>query len=149
LKNLLHWPHYLSRQISVIFMLIPLAYNEISSIQGWFCLENKITENQWTIDETIYIPFQMVCFFTCSESLANFGNFSPEENGWNQLNNWRNIIPDYWNKGCIYVFIWSPEQKYYSNWLSFIKKIKYSFVELMKTRTAHKKKHNYLWSNGT
>ena len=27
-------------------------------MQEWFLLENKITENQWKIAETIYTPFQ-------------------------------------------------------------------------------------------
>jgi hypothetical protein len=70
------------------YIIVSLEY------QGWFWLENKITENQWKIAETIYTPFSNGIFLTCSDLCqTTFCNFFPEEISWNQLNNWTKIIP--------------------------------------------------------
>ena len=44
-------------------------------IQGWFYLENKITENQWKIAETIYTPFNIVHFWPVQTVFNNFRQF--------------------------------------------------------------------------
>jgi hypothetical protein len=49
--------------------------------QGWLWLENKITENQWIIAETIYTPFQKV------QMSCHFQISFPAKNSWIQLNN--------------------------------------------------------------
>ena len=75
------------------YIIVSLEY------QGWFWLENKITENQWKIAETIYTPFSNGIFLTCSDLCqTTFCNFFPEEISWNQLNNWTKIIPVRWLK---------------------------------------------------
>jgi Ni,Fe-hydrogenase I large subunit len=40
-----------------------------------FTIENKTTENQWKIAETIYTPLQMVYFGTVLTLSSNFGQF--------------------------------------------------------------------------
>ena len=54
-----------------------------------FWLENKITENQWKITETIYIHFKIVHFWPVLTVLSS--NFSTVEKSWNQLNNCKKI----------------------------------------------------------
>jgi hypothetical protein len=43
--------------------------------QGCFTLENKTTENQWKIAETIYTPVQMVYFGPVLTLSSNFEQF--------------------------------------------------------------------------
>jgi hypothetical protein len=45
------------------------------SYQGWFWIENIITENQWKIAETIYTPFQMVYFWPVLTVFSKFRQF--------------------------------------------------------------------------
>jgi hypothetical protein len=42
---------------------------------GWFWLENKITENQWKITETIYTHFQKVLFFNSSDHVIQLSEY--------------------------------------------------------------------------
>ena len=44
--------------------------------------------------ETIYTPFQNGHFWPFLIVSCNFQNFVSEENSYNQLNNWKKIIPE-------------------------------------------------------
>ena len=54
-----------------------LVFSLTCIFQKWFWLENKITENQWKIAETIYIPsFQNGPFLTCSDCVQQLSAIS-------------------------------------------------------------------------
>ena len=52
-------------------------YKMLYITPGRFWLENKITENQWKIAETIYTPFQVVHFWPVLTVSSNFLQFLP------------------------------------------------------------------------
>jgi hypothetical protein len=55
------------------FFLITMF--ELKFNKGWFWLENKLTENQWKIAETIYTPLQIGHFFSCSDHILQLLDF--------------------------------------------------------------------------
>ena len=62
--------------------------------QGWSWLENKITESNEKIAETIYTPFHnghVYLFWPCA---ATCGKQFSEENSCNQITNCTKIIPE-------------------------------------------------------
>jgi hypothetical protein len=62
--------------------------------QGWSWLENKITESNDNIAETIYIPFHNGHFYLFWPCAATCGKQFSEENSCNQISNWTTIIPE-------------------------------------------------------
>ena len=65
--------------------------------QSLFWLENKITEHQWKLAETIYIPFQKISFWPILIMSGNFQKTNTEENSRYQLNKWKKITPAIYN----------------------------------------------------
>ena len=57
------------------------------SLQGWFWLENKITENHWKNSWNHLHPLQWGHLWLVLTISCNFGIFCSHENSWNQLNN--------------------------------------------------------------
>ena len=70
--------------------------------QGCFWLENKITENQWKIAETIYNNFKWLIFYFFQPCPLAFGlsrKQTSEENSWNQFNNWKTTFLNNMTRG--------------------------------------------------
>ena len=61
-----------------------VSTNEGYKFQGWLWLENKITESK--IPEITFKWLMFYLFWLCP---VTFENFCPQENSWNQLNNWQ------------------------------------------------------------
>ena len=78
-----------------------------------------VIENQWKTVKNIYTPpFKLSIFDLFWQCPATFGNFSPEENSWNQLNNNFFLYP--WWTDIIWSILYSKWDMYFQNRTCYI-----------------------------